>query len=265
LKELEEFSGVVIFATNLAANFDPAFERRIRTHILFEMPDAPTRELIWKVQLHARKTPLAEDVDFRVLAERFDNVSGGDIKNAVLKAAQMATAEPGPDHEKSIHQQHFITGMEDVLAAKRVMDQSIFNDPSALGDGSHAMSSMTGLNGAWSQLSRNQETIEDDVNTLAVRMGETEQRIAALPGIVERFDDAARSAQLQLRSELVQQLDELAGKLNENSANLVQVREGYAQLREEHKQMREDNAKSRRVLRRWSMNSATSALAWERL
>jgi chromosome segregation ATPase len=133
--------------------------------------------------------------------------------------------------------------MEDVLAAKRVMDQSIFNDPSALGDGSHAMSSMTGLNGAWSQLSRNQETIEDDVNTLAVRMGETEQRIAALPGIVERFDDAARSAQLQLRSELVQQLDELAGKLNENSANLVQVREGYAQLREEHKQMREDNAK----------------------
>jgi SpoVK/Ycf46/Vps4 family AAA+-type ATPase len=27
LKELEEFDGVVIFATNLAANFDPAFER----------------------------------------------------------------------------------------------------------------------------------------------------------------------------------------------------------------------------------------------
>ena len=27
-----EFDGVVIFATNLAANFDPAFERRIRTH-----------------------------------------------------------------------------------------------------------------------------------------------------------------------------------------------------------------------------------------
>jgi ATP-dependent 26S proteasome regulatory subunit len=128
LKELEEFSGVVIFATNLAANFDPAFERRIRTHILFEMPDAETREKIWKVQLHARKTPLADDVDFQVLAERFDKVSGGDIKNAVLKAAQMATAEPGPDHEKSIHQHHFVTGMEDVLAAKRVMDQSIFND-----------------------------------------------------------------------------------------------------------------------------------------
>jgi chromosome segregation ATPase len=105
------------------------------------------------------------------------------------------------------------------------------------------MSAMTGVNGAWSQLSRNQESLEDDVNTLAQRMGENEQRLAALPSIIERFDDATRTAQLQLRSELVQQLDELAGKLNENSANLVQVREGYAQLREEHKQMREDNAK----------------------
>ena len=38
LQELESYDGVVIFATNLAANFDPAFERRIRTHVLFEMP-----------------------------------------------------------------------------------------------------------------------------------------------------------------------------------------------------------------------------------
>src|SRR5919107_2919190 len=36
LQELERYDGVVIFATNLAANFDPAFERRIRTHVLFE-------------------------------------------------------------------------------------------------------------------------------------------------------------------------------------------------------------------------------------
>src|SRR5262245_53201960 len=38
LQELEWYNGVIIFATNLAANFDPAFERRIRTHVLFEMP-----------------------------------------------------------------------------------------------------------------------------------------------------------------------------------------------------------------------------------
>jgi SpoVK/Ycf46/Vps4 family AAA+-type ATPase len=46
------FNGVVIFATNLAANFDPAFERRIRTHVLFEMPGVDEREQIWRVQMH---------------------------------------------------------------------------------------------------------------------------------------------------------------------------------------------------------------------
>src|SRR5688572_15859651 len=43
LRELEAFNGIVIFATNLAANFDPAFERRIRTHVLFEMPGRDDR------------------------------------------------------------------------------------------------------------------------------------------------------------------------------------------------------------------------------
>src|SRR5499426_417035 len=64
LQELESHNGVVIFTTNLAANFDPAFERRIRTHVLFEMPGEAEREEIWRVQMHPR-TPLADDVDFR--------------------------------------------------------------------------------------------------------------------------------------------------------------------------------------------------------
>src|SRR5437867_4865773 len=114
LRELEAFNGVVIFATNLAANFDPAFERRIRTHVRFEMPGVGERERIWKVQIHPSKTPIARDVDFRLLAERFD-VSGGDIKNAVLKAAVAAAAEPGPDPAKKIGQQHFEAAMQEVL------------------------------------------------------------------------------------------------------------------------------------------------------
>src|SRR5882724_6019477 len=128
LHELESFPGVVIFATNLAANMDPAFERRIRTHILFEMPNLEERERIWQVQLHARKTPLADDVDFRTLAEAYPR-SGGDIKNAVLKAAQIATMEPGPDATKRIHQRHFVQGMEEVIASQSVMAQSLFEDP----------------------------------------------------------------------------------------------------------------------------------------
>ena len=131
LQELERFDGVVIFATNLAVNFDPAFERRIRTHVLFEQPGPEERELIWFVQVHPTKTPLAEDVDFRALAERFE-VSGGDIRNAVLKAALSAAGEAGPDASKRIHQRHFVQGMEDVLAGRRVMRQSIM-EPAGTG------------------------------------------------------------------------------------------------------------------------------------
>lgn len=125
LQELEWYNGVVIFATNLAANFDPAFERRIRTHVLFEMPGEVERARIWQVQLHPALTPLAADVDFAALARRYE-VSGGDIRNAVLKAALTAAAAAGPDSAKRIHQRHFEASIEEVVAAKRIMRQSLF-------------------------------------------------------------------------------------------------------------------------------------------
>ncbi len=134
LSELEHYPGVVIFATNLAANFDPAFERRVRTHILFELPGATDRERIWRAQIHPRKTPLAADVDFRALAERWE-VSGGDIQNAVLKAAQSAAAEKGRDRAKAIAQRHFVSGMESVAAARRTMRQSVFDGSATPGTG----------------------------------------------------------------------------------------------------------------------------------
>lgn len=128
LRELDDFNGVVIFATNLARNFDPAFERRIRTHVLFEMPGLDERERIWKVQVHPTKTPLAADVNFRTLAERYE-VSGGDMKNAVLKAASAAAAEAMHDRDKRIRQEHLERAINDVIGAKQVMQQTLFEEP----------------------------------------------------------------------------------------------------------------------------------------
>ena len=45
----------------------------------------------------------------------------------MLKAAQIATLEPGPDEEKRIEQRHFLRGMEGVEAAEHVMSQSLFD------------------------------------------------------------------------------------------------------------------------------------------
>jgi hypothetical protein len=61
------------------------------------------------------------------LARRYE-VSGGDIRNAVLKAALAAAAEPGADSAKRIHQHHFEASIEEVIAGKRVMRQSLFAD-----------------------------------------------------------------------------------------------------------------------------------------
>jgi SpoVK/Ycf46/Vps4 family AAA+-type ATPase len=168
LSELERFPGVVIFATNLAANIDPAFERRIRTHILFEMPDAPARERIWRVQIHSRKTPLADDVDFAELAERYSR-SGGDIKNAVLKAAQIATTEPGPDASKRIHQRHFIQGMEEVIAAEGIMGQSLFDPAAASSPG-----------GVLEQMAEGQEQLRAELGLVAERLEALDARQAGL-------------------------------------------------------------------------------------
>jgi hypothetical protein len=180
LRELEEFPGVVIFATNLAANFDPAFERRIRTHILFEMPGVEEREKIWKAQIHARKTPLGDDVDFGALAERYPG-SGGDIKNAVLKAAQAAIVEPGPDADKRIAQRHFVESMEEVLGARRVMDQSIFGDQASRG-----LAALAGA-GLMPQ-DDGRQAMEDEVSALASRLVEVEDSVATVPAALKRLE-----------------------------------------------------------------------------
>ncbi len=188
LHELETFPGVVIFATNLAANIDPAFERRIRTHILFDMPNVEERERIWRVQLHARKTPLADDVDFAALAEAYPR-SGGDIKNAVLKAAQIATVEPGPDAEKRIHQRHFIQGMQEVIAGDAVMAQSLFDSPRL---GANSLDT----------LSESQEDLRGELGLLAERLDGLDHTLRRLVAT----ESAAREGLRQQHGQLLESL-----------------------------------------------------------
>src|SRR5688572_33274934 len=77
--------------------------------------------------MHPTLTPLADDVNFRELAEKYE-VSGGDIRNAVLKAALAAASSAQNDTLKVIHQQHLEEGIKDVVAGRRVMQQSLFKD-----------------------------------------------------------------------------------------------------------------------------------------
>jgi DNA polymerase III delta prime subunit len=215
LRELEVFNGVVIFATNLASNFDPAFERRIRTHVFFEMPGVEERARIWKAQLHPSRTPIADDVDFHALAERFER-SGGDIKNAVLKAAMSAAAETGADDRKAIHQRHFVHAMEEVVSARRVMDQSLFGesvDP-AMNGMAHMLSAQSGTESAVRQLTERVDALSPRVDALSPRVEALAPRLAEVAERTESLEQ--RDAETARRTDDLERRDAEAARRTES-------------------------------------------------
>lgn len=88
LQEVERFQGIVILTTNLDAAIDDAFERRLNHKLDFPFPEARDRARIWK-RLLPKQAPLADDIDFEALGKDFD-LAGGNIKNAVIRAAYQA-------------------------------------------------------------------------------------------------------------------------------------------------------------------------------
>jgi SpoVK/Ycf46/Vps4 family AAA+-type ATPase len=88
LQYIEHHPGVCIVITNMKEAIDDAFFRRFRFVLDFEMPDASQREALWKL-LIPKECPLASDVSLCDLASRYE-MCGGDIKNALLRAATAA-------------------------------------------------------------------------------------------------------------------------------------------------------------------------------
>jgi SpoVK/Ycf46/Vps4 family AAA+-type ATPase len=95
LTQLDSFSGIVLFATNLARNYDGAFVRRILAHIEFELPDLDCRRQLWRFLLPA-EMPVDSDFDLEWLAQVSQGLAGGDILNVVVAAACRAVRREGP-------------------------------------------------------------------------------------------------------------------------------------------------------------------------
>ncbi|MCA2218202.1 ATP-binding protein [Jidongwangia harbinensis] len=93
LQRLETYDGLVVLATNLQRNIDPAFLRRISVAIDFVAPEEPERRAIW-ARAFPPTAPTA-DLDLDFLARQF-KITGGIISNAALGAAFLAAAEDSP-------------------------------------------------------------------------------------------------------------------------------------------------------------------------
>ncbi|GAB3249353.1 ATP-binding protein [Kineosporia babensis] len=87
LQRLEQFDGIALLTTNLRANIDEAFTRRLDLIVDFPFPDAVQRELLWRHSL--ANVPGAAELDLASVSSSFE-LSGGGIHSAAVTAAYLA-------------------------------------------------------------------------------------------------------------------------------------------------------------------------------
>jgi SpoVK/Ycf46/Vps4 family AAA+-type ATPase len=109
LSQIERFEGLTLFTTNRLGTLDEAVNRRLALKLEFEMPNPAERAEIWK-RMFPTQAPVAKDVDWDRLA--IIEVTGGYIKNAVLRAARMAAIEKIEDHKKEIKMEHLVKALK---------------------------------------------------------------------------------------------------------------------------------------------------------
>ncbi len=102
---------VVMAATNRPDVLDPALLRpgRFDRRVTIDLPDRNDREEILKI--HAREKPLAEDVNFKVIAERTPGFSGADLYSLMNEGAILAARE----NRNKVSQYDLIRSIEKVM------------------------------------------------------------------------------------------------------------------------------------------------------
>lgn len=93
LQRMEAYDGVTVLATNLRANLDDAFTRRLDFAVDFPFPEEEDRLRIWRSLLPA-SLPRAGDIDLAQMAGGY-KLAGGNIRNVWLAAAHLAAADGG--------------------------------------------------------------------------------------------------------------------------------------------------------------------------
>ncbi len=94
LTQIEMFNGVSILTTNRESVMDQAFQRRLTFRVQFPMPEEDEREKLWRKMLEGHGVA-GEEIAYGELARRLQ-MSGGYIRNAVLRAGYLAAAQGKP-------------------------------------------------------------------------------------------------------------------------------------------------------------------------
>ncbi|MGW4035259.1 AAA family ATPase [Streptomyces sp. NPDC004778] len=94
LQRMESFDGIAVLTTNLRANLDEAFTRRLDVIAEFPMPDARQRLALWDRCL-GPAVPRDATLDLEFCADRFE-LAGGSIRACAVTAAYLAAESGAP-------------------------------------------------------------------------------------------------------------------------------------------------------------------------
>ncbi|WP_449657697.1 AAA family ATPase [Streptomyces acidicola] len=94
LQRMESFDGIAVLTTNLRANLDEAFTRRLDVVADFPVPDSGQRLALWERCLGDR-LPRSGDLDLAFCADRFE-LAGGSIRACAVTAAYLAAESGSP-------------------------------------------------------------------------------------------------------------------------------------------------------------------------
>ncbi len=106
LQRIEDFSGLVILATNIQTNIDEAFSRRFQAMVHFPKPDKKQQKLLWE-RLFKKSFELDENVDLDYFTQTYD-LSAGEMIN-VLRYCALAAAKR---NKKLINRKDIIKGIQ---------------------------------------------------------------------------------------------------------------------------------------------------------
>jgi hypothetical protein len=93
LQRMETFDGLAVLSTNLRANIDEAFMRRLDAVIDFPLPDAALRRALWQRSLAG--IACEPDIDIDHCAEAFE-LSGGNIRSVAVTVGYRVAARGRP-------------------------------------------------------------------------------------------------------------------------------------------------------------------------
>lgn len=93
LQRMESFNGIAVLTSNTSARFDTAFARRFDMILEFPLPGAEERRELWCAHLGNNHQLNRSDLNHIAVAA---DLTGGQIRNAVLSGAVTAQARGGP-------------------------------------------------------------------------------------------------------------------------------------------------------------------------